>query len=161
MSSLKRWVRQSLGFALWLSLVFSLAFSLVLSLDTEGAIAAVAPSQQTPTEIQIQLGNEKNELVFEPNQLSFQAGKRYKLKLSNPSSSKHYFTAKDFAGIIWTQKVDAGNVEIKGAISELELRPSTSAEWVFIPMKPGTYQLRCSVSGHTEAGMVGELIVTN
>ena len=49
-------------------------------------------------------------------------GKCYQLWLTNPSQLKHYFTAKDFADNIWTQKVEAGKVEIKGAIHELELK---------------------------------------
>lgn len=125
------------------------------------AIAAPAPSQQTATEIHVSLGNQANELRFIPNQFQFQAGKRYSLVLDNPSAQKHYFTAKDFAGVIWTQKVDAGNVEIKGAIQELELRPGTSAEWVFVPLKPGIYQLHCAIPGHTEAGMTGTLTITS
>jgi hypothetical protein len=30
---------------------------------------------------------------------------------------------------------------------------------VFVPMKPGTYPLRCSVKGHAEGGMAGSLVV--
>jgi uncharacterized cupredoxin-like copper-binding protein len=56
-------------------------------------------------------------------------------------------------------KVDAGNVEIKGAIQELELRPSTNAAWVLVPLKSGNYQLRCTIPGHTEAGMTGTISV--
>jgi uncharacterized cupredoxin-like copper-binding protein len=91
--------------------------------------------------------------------MEFEAGKRYKLVLDNPSPTKHYFTAKDFADAIWSQKVDAGNVEIKGAIHELELRPGAIADWVFIPLKPGTYELHCSIPGHAEAGMTGTIVI--
>jgi len=121
--------------------------------------AAVAPSQQTAIEVAIHLGTAAGELKFVPDQLDFQAGQRYKLVLDNPSPQKHYFTAKDFADVIWTQKVDAGNVEIKGAIHELELRPGSRAEWVFVPLKPGVYELYCSIPGHREAGMTGKLII--
>jgi uncharacterized cupredoxin-like copper-binding protein len=95
------------------------------------------------------------------SQLEFVAGKPYKLLLDNPSSQKHYFTAKDFADVSWTQKVEAGKVEIKGAIHELELKPGASAEWVLIPLKPGTYTLRCPIPGHTEAGMIGTITISN
>jgi uncharacterized cupredoxin-like copper-binding protein len=105
------------------------------------------------------LGNTANELKFEPNNLQLKARQTYKLLLSNPSPQKHYFTALEFANRSWTQKVDAGNVEIKGAIQELELRPHTNAEWVLVPMKPGSYQLRCTVPGHTEAGMTATIAV--
>lgn len=123
------------------------------------ALAAVAPSQQPIEVLQIHLGTDVGALVFEPDTLTFEAGKRYKLLLDNPSPVKHYFTAKDFADVIWTQKVEAGQVEVKGAVDELELKPGAEAEWVFVPQKPGTYELHCSIVGHAEAGMVGELAV--
>jgi uncharacterized cupredoxin-like copper-binding protein len=123
--------------------------------------AQAAPlSQQPPLVKTIELGNTSGELKFIPDHLSFRAGQRYQLKLTNNSPMKHYFTAKDFADAIWSQKVDAGNVEIKGAIHELELRPGTHADWVFIPLRAGTYQLHCTIPGHTEAGMVGTIKVT-
>lgn len=130
-----------LGLAVWLG-----------SIGTSPAIAA-------PTEVTVSLGNSANELKFFPNKLEFVAGQPYKLVLNNPSSQKHYFTAKDFADVSWTQKVQAGKVEVKGAIHELELLPGGQAEWVFVPMKPGTYELHCSIPGHTEAGMVGEIAI--
>ncbi|MEM1251781.1 MAG: cupredoxin domain-containing protein [Cyanobacteria bacterium P01_H01_bin.21] len=126
----------------------------------DSALAAVAPSQQPVDTLKIHLGNEAGGLVFEPDTLTFDAGKRYKLLLDNPSPSKHYFTAKDFTDVIWTQKVEAGNVEVKGAVHEVELKPGAEAEWVFVPQKPGTYELHCSIAGHAEAGMVGTLTIT-
>lgn len=141
-----------------------IAISLVLSMmlwfsSPDGGAAATAPTQQSPVDIQVSLGNTNNELVFVPNQLQFTTGQRYRLILQNPSNQKHYFTAKDFADSIWTQKVEAGNVEIKGAIHDMELRSGASAEWVFIPLKPGTFELHCSIPGHTEAGMKGTLTI--
>ncbi len=124
------------------------------------ATLAVPLAKQTPINLVVQLGNEAGDLVFEPNQLQFKAGKRYRLVLRNPSPQKHYFTAKDFADAVWSQKVDAGNVEIKGAIHELELRPNTEAEWVFVPVRAGRYDLRCTIPGHREAGMIGTIDIT-
>ncbi len=113
------------------------------------------------TEITVHLGTSENELKFVPNEFNFEAGKNYKLVLDNPSKIKHYFTAKDFADAIWTAKVNAGNVEIKGAIHELELKPGAKAEWVFVPMKSGKYNLRCIIPGHTEGGMTGKISIIN
>ena len=124
------------------------------------AIAA-SPLKDVPTELTIHLGTEAGELKFVPNDVTVQAGKRYKFLLDNPSPQKHYFTAKDFADGIWTQKVDAGNVEVKGAIHELELRPGAVAQWVFVPLKPGQYELHCSIAGHADAGMVGQITITD
>ncbi|MHC5938091.1 cupredoxin domain-containing protein [Nostoc sp.] len=141
--------------------------TLLLSLNFIAATPAMAANlsgdllKQPATEITVSLGNVANELKFEPNHLELFAGKRYQLRLTNPSQLKHYFTAKDFADGIWTQKVEAGKVEIKGAIHELELKPGAEAEWVFVPLKSGTYGLRCSIPGHTEAGMTGEIAIKN
>lgn len=123
------------------------------------AVAAAPTSLVTPTEVKVSLGNEANELKFFPNHLEFVAGKMYKLVLNNPSPQKHYFTAKDFADAVWTQKVQAGKVEVKGAIHEIELLPEGVAEWVFVPMKRGNYTLRCPIAGHTEAGMTGTIAI--
>ncbi|CAN1210824.1 Blue (type 1) copper domain-containing protein [Tumidithrix helvetica PCC 7403] len=114
---------------------------------------------QPAIEVKVSLSNTTNELKFEPDRFTFEAGKRYKFVLSNPSAMKHYFTSKDFADAIWTQKVEAGQVEIKGNIRELELRPQANAEWFFVPMKQGSYTFRCTIAGHTEAGMKGTILV--
>ncbi|EKV02589.1 copper-binding protein, plastocyanin family [Leptolyngbya sp. PCC 7375] len=153
LSALKNWGQTLVLMGLFLVLS-------ILVLSTNSAFAAGAPSQQPIDTLQVHLGNKSGALVFEPDTLTFDAGKRYKLLLDNPSPVKHYFTAKDFADVIWTQKVEAGQVEVKGAIHELELKPGAEAEWVFIPQKPGIYELHCSIAGHAEAGMVGELTVT-
>jgi uncharacterized cupredoxin-like copper-binding protein len=142
----------------WLSWCQSIVLGLILYLGVISTPTAVAAPQVT--EVKVSLGSSANELKFFPNNLQFVAGQRYKLVLDNPSPQKHYFTAKDFADASWTQKVEAGKVEIKGAIHELELKPTGEAQWVFTPMKPGNYSLRCPISGHTEAGMTGTITVS-
>ena len=132
-----------------------------LGLYPTTVLAALVPlTKQPPIVKTIGLGNEAGDLVFVPNHLTFKAGSRYQLTLHNDSPVKHYFTAKDFADAIWSQKVDAGNVEVKGTIHELELRPGSQAEWVFIPLRAGLYSLRCTIPGHAEAGMMGTIEIT-
>ena len=139
-----------------------LVLGLSFSLNQPILAASVGDlSRQDATEITVNLSNEAGELKFFPNHLEFEAGKRYKLILKNPSPEKHYFTAKDFADVSWTQKVESGKLEVKGAIHDLELKPGGEAEWVFVPIRTGTYSLRCSIPGHTEAGMKGELRIKN
>ncbi len=142
--------------------VFCVVLGLLMWLGAmlNSSLAAAADLARQPVvDVVVSLGTADNNLVFVPDLLSFQAGKRYKLTLINPSSQKHYFTAKDFADNTWTQKVDAGKVEIKGAVHELELKPGATADWFFVPMKAGTYSLHCSIPGHREAGMVGMLTI--
>lgn len=144
----RQWIRTCLKIVLFL-----------LCLGVVSTPTAIASPQLTA--VKVSLGNSGNDLKFFPNKLEFIAGQHYKLLLDNPSPQKHYFTAKDFADISWTQKVQAGKVEIKGAIHELELKPGGEAEWVFVPMKPGNYALRCPIPGHTEAGMTGLITVVS
>lgn len=125
------------------------------------ATAASDLSRQLVTKITVSLGNEAGELNFFHNLLEFESGKRYKLVLKNPCLQKHYFTTKNFADASWTQKFEAGNVEIKGSIHELELKPGAMAEWVFVPIKSGSYNLRCTVAGHTEAMMIGKITIAS
>lgn len=112
-------------------------------------------------QIKVSLGNERGELKFFPSNIQLERGEPYKLLLDNPSPVKHYFTSKDFADASWTKKVQVGQVEVKGAIHELELKPGGEAEWVLTPMKSGTYELHCSIKGHAAGGMVGEIMVLN
>ncbi|WOD37863.1 multicopper oxidase domain-containing protein [Nodosilinea sp. E11] len=139
----------------WRGILAGLMFALVLTLmvGVRGAIAATATAET----LTIHLGTATGALRFEPDQMQFVAGQRYRLVLDNPSPEKHYFTAKDFADGLWTQKVQAAGVEVKGAIHELELKPEAIAEWVFVPERPGIYELHCAIAGHAEAGMVGQL----
>jgi uncharacterized cupredoxin-like copper-binding protein len=140
------------------SIAWAIAFIFCASLSCARPVLA---SDRSPIpEVTVSLGNAAGELKFFPNEFKFVAGQPYKLLLDNPSPQKHYFTAKDFADASWTRKVDAGNVEIKGAIRELELRPQSQAQWVFVPLKPGTYPLRCTIPGHAEAGMTGTIQIT-
>ena len=142
---------------IWQSLVLS--FAIVLAIGLSWMPVALADSQLD--EINVSLGNSNGELKFFPSNLQLEAGKPYKLLLDNPSPDKHYFTSKDFADASWTRKVQAGKVEVKGAIHELELKPGAEAKWVLTPMKAGTYELHCSIKGHAPAGMVGEIVVTD
>jgi uncharacterized cupredoxin-like copper-binding protein len=122
----------------------------------------IPPSLAAPAEmeqVKVSLGNSAGELKFFPDNFQFKSGKQYKLLLDNPSPVKHYFTSKDFADASWTKKVQAGKVEVKGAIHELELKPGAEAEWVITPMRSGSYKLYCSIPGHSEAGMTGKILV--
>lgn len=127
--------------------------------NTTAQQTSVDFTKQQVIAVNVSLSNAANELKFTPDHFTFTSGKRYKLILSNPSGMKHYFTSKDFADAIWTQNVVAGNVEVKGNIRELELRPNTTAAWTFIPIKSGTYELHCAIADHSEAGMRGLITI--
>jgi len=88
-------------------------------------------------------------------------------------NSNPYFAAKDiyqkFGAVVivliscWlvTFPAFAGSAPLEVKIHELELKPNAQAEWVIVPLKTGKYKLICTIPGHAEAGMVGEIAINN
>ena len=142
---------------IWQKLILLVVMIFSISLFWMPTTLAVS----TVNEIKVSLGNNGGELRFFPSRIQLETGKSYSLRLDNPSPVKHYFTSKDFADASWTKKVQVGQVEVKGAIHELELKPGAAADWVLTPMKTGAYELHCSIPGHATAGMVGEIVIIN
>lgn len=123
-------------------------------------------SRQTPVEVRVQLGDEKGVRRFFPERIELETGKLYRLILSNPSQEKHYFSSDAFAQAVFTRKVQVngsdGNpvAEIKGHIREIEVLPKASTEWWLVPIKTGQFgDLKCTEQGHTESGMVGQIVI--
>ena len=116
-------------------------------------------SQQEAIEAVVTVEVKNDAFVFSPSDMRFETGKLYKLVLKNPSRSKHYFTALQFAASVWTRKVETADAEIKGAIREIELKPSGEAEWYLVPVQAGTFNVMCSIDDHAEKGMVGTITV--
>ena len=123
-------------------------------------------SKQTPIKVTVQLGDEKNALRFSPDNVELETGKLYQLTLVNPSPQAHYFSSAGLADAVYTRKVQvldaAGKVtaEVKGSIREVEVYPKGTTEWWFVPVKAGSFNdLKCTITGHTEGGMVGKVTV--
>ena len=121
-------------------------------------------TKQEPIKIQVNLGNSKGSLVFEPNHLSFKTGTLYQLVIHNPSSEKHYFSSETLSRSVFTRKVQVLNknaetiAEIKGTIREIEVLPGGTAEWWFVPVKTAvTNDLKCTIKGHASKGMTGTI----
>lgn len=121
---------------------------------------------QQPIEKTVQLGDKHNKLRFYPADLEFETGKLYKLVIKNPSKMKHYFSAEAMAQAVFTRKVETldsrGKTisEVKGSVREIELYPGGIAEWWFVPVKTLHHsRLHCSIKGHSEAGMTGQITI--
>lgn len=101
------------------------------------------------------------EFAFTPSTLTFTSGKPYKLIIKNDGEAKHYFVSDQFFRAIATRKVQGSDGEIKAPyFSALELFPGKELELYFVPVKKGTYSdLLCTIKGHAEEGMVGEIII--
>ena len=108
---------------------------------------------------------------FEPSELKFKTGKLYNLQITNVSDYKHYFTSIKFSKSIFTRKIQLSIkkkkvAEIKGIISEVEVFPSHTLEWWFVPIKTGKFNdLTCEIidkiskKKHSEMGMNGTIII--
>lgn len=139
----------------------------LLALAQAGAINAAGDlTRQKPILVTVKLGNTEDSHRFFPDNLQFETGKLYRLRLENPSPSKHYFSSANFSEAVHTRKVEVFGKdrkpasEVKGAIREIEVFPGAAAEWWFVPITTGNFNdLRCTVEGHSEAGMTGRIRV--
>ena len=129
-------------------------------------------TRQNPLIKKVLLKGEKGEgYYFEPSELKFKTGKLYNLQITNVSDYKHYFTSIKFSKSIFTRKVqllikEKKVAEIKGVISEVEIFPSHTLEWWFVPIKTGIFNdLTCEIIDkiskrkHSEIGMNGTIII--
>jgi uncharacterized cupredoxin-like copper-binding protein len=101
-----------------------------------------------------------SEYRFTPSTLRFKKGVPYKLEIQNTGTMKHYFVSVPFFKSISTRKVQSSDGEIKAPyFTAIEVFPGKLIDLYFIPIKAGTYNLKCTINGHKELGMVGNIIV--
>ena len=116
-----------------------------------------AADWKTAEEVTIELG----EMYFTPNDLTLEAGKPYILKIVNVGAVKHEFTAGGFFQTAATRKAETPESEVKVPFfTEIEVFAGKTVDLYLIPLVPGTYDLKCEIEGHFEAGMFGTITVT-
>lgn len=144
-----------------------LTFAVIICFAGTGiAIAAGDLTAQSPVEVKVQLGDKENALRFFPDRIELETGKLYKLVLHNPSAMAHYFSSEGLSRAVFTRKAqvlgpDGKTIaEVKGTILEIEVYPGGTAEWWFVPVKAVTLNdLKCTIKGHSETGMVGSITI--
>lgn len=118
------------------------------------------------TVVEVRMVENGDQLSYSLSQLTFEAGKPYVLKISNPAGNqgKHYFSpdqAKDFFQSIATRKVQTADAEYKAPFFKaVELLIGGELEIYFVPVLPGTYDFLCTITGHADRGMTGKITVT-
>lgn len=101
------------------------------------------------------------EMSFTPSDITLEAGKPYILTLVNIGVVKHEFTASEFFRTVATRKAQTAESEVKVPFfTEIEVFAGKSVDLYLIPLVPGTYDLKCEIEGHFEAGMFGTITVT-
>ena len=114
--------------------------------------------------VMVEAGTKDGKMIFTPNDFTFERGKHYKLVISYPSPSAHYFSSDAFATHIYTRKIEVVGpngkalAEVYGDIHDIEVFPNSTVEWYFYPMKKGkNLKLYCHKDNHEEMGMVGTI----
>jgi hypothetical protein len=89
------------------------------------------------------LGTDDTGFGMSQKEYSLETGKAYRLKIVSTGKKEYAMVAPELFSVIWVRKVEAGEVEIKaGALYELEFEKAATAELFFVPIRPGTYQMR-------------------
>lgn len=130
----------------------------VLSVVLLSMLLAACGVSSPATEITVTM----TEFGFEPNTINVTAGEPVKLTLVNNGAVEHDFAVE----VIPVENVSTEGMDMdhmSGDHAEFDLHTATGPGETnvlkFTPTAPGTYKIICSVPGHLEAGMTGELIV--
>jgi uncharacterized cupredoxin-like copper-binding protein len=120
---------------------------------------AGAGASQSVTEIIV----DATDFAYAPASITVPAGEPVSLTLKNMGKVEHDFVI-DKINVTDIQASDSGPAEHHHMNTpEYDLhffvRAGDTANLKFTAMEPGTYEIFCSIEGHKEAGMIGELIV--
>lgn len=89
------------------------------------------------------LGTDDTGFGVSQKEYALETGKAYRLKIVSTGKKEYALVAPELFNVIWVRKVEAGEVEIKaGALYELEFEREATAELFFVPIRPGTYEMR-------------------
>ncbi len=112
------------------------------------------------TEISLQA----TDFAYSAPSITVPAGQPVTLTMHNAGAVEHDFVIEKInVTDVQASDSDASAHHQMGNMPEYDLHISASSGETetleFTALEPGTYQIFCSVEGHKEAGMIGELIV--
>ena len=133
-------------------------FSIILSFTL--LLAACGGSTQPATEIILDAA----EFTYSPMSVKVPVGEPVMLTLRNTGAVEHDFVIEKIqANVDLVQDSGSDAHHAHGAEVNYDLhfsaQPGETSAIQFTVSEPGTYTFFCSVVGHKEAGMLGELIV--
>lgn len=131
----------------------------VLAVLMSAIVLSACASGSAPTKVTITM----TEFGFEPNAISVTAGSPVELTLVNEGAIEHDFVIEVIPVTGVTSSNSGDHHMSTDEHSKFDLHTSTAAgetsTLTFTPTEAGTYKIICSVPGHLDAGMTGELIV--
>lgn len=122
--------------------------------------AGAGTSQTAATEITV----EATDFAYNPVSVTVPAGQPVTLTLNNTGAVEHDFVV-DKINVTDVQASDTGPAahHQMGDMPKYDLhffaKAGDTAILNFTALEPGTYEIFCSIEGHREAGMIGQLIV--
>ena len=99
---------------------------------------------------------------FQPKTLKLKAGQPYKIELKNLGQQHHYFVAPVFfRSVAWRKLMVKEQAEIKvDYVNAVEvLKQGGQLDLYLVPVSTGVFEVTCTVPGHREMGMKGQIIV--
>lgn len=102
---------------------------------------------------------------FEPASIQVPVGQSVRLILKNDGQVLHDVAVVGLEAEMHEEKAESGHAEEAGHDADEMMKvhadaaPGKAETIEFTPTKAGNYQLTCTLPGHKEAGMVGEMTV--
>ena len=122
-------------------------------------LSACADGSQPTTEITV----EASDFAYNPLSITIPAGQPVSLMLKNLGKVEHDFVIDkiNVTDMVASDSGPAEHHQMNQPEYDLHFfaKAGETATLQFTALEPGTYEVFCSVEGHKEAGMVGELIV--
>ena len=118
-------------------------------------LPATAPQPQT-----VEWGSAKSveidldEFQFQPDSLSFEVGRPYRVTFRNTGAGGHNFTSSELFSAVLLRP-DAPGTAAAGK-GQIELAPGASSTVELVPVTPGRYPFHCTHGMHELFGMSGE-----
>lgn len=122
-----------------------------------GAIALIDQMDwDTAKIVEVQL----SEHNYSPSDLVFERNKPYILRLNNVGAVSHDMVGGSFfGGIAIKMAQNRGGRIVTPVLSSIYVKPKQQMEIWFVPVRAGSYSFFCSLDGHREGGMEGDVIV--
>jgi uncharacterized cupredoxin-like copper-binding protein len=139
----------------------SFAATILAAAIATPALAEGDLSRANVIEVHMEMGSNDEGMYLSPNNYEFETGQAYKLVMTNVDEIKHELALNEMVERIFTRKIEVedadGNLvtEVKGTIWEVEVGPSQTVQWFFVPVQTmDEIEITCEIPGHYESGML-------
>jgi uncharacterized cupredoxin-like copper-binding protein len=130
------------------------------------AVMLLAACASQPSQPSSKLTVEMTDFAYSPSSVTIPAGQPVTLTVNNTGNIEHDFVVEKIDVATTVIEDNGSNAHhAHGAEQNFDLhvsaRPGEASVVELTVAEPGTYKIFCSVEGHEEAGMIGELTVVD